>query len=178
MGQQNSKNRLLNESASFNVPKKKEREKSYFEEFITKLLGKVFLTKKSFFGLDTQKIAIIVTPSMKIASVVSSPKKWASKFPQQRQDILDSNTVLDFANEYGFDITFVAPTPQLRSKLYTMFGDVMSEENISESKIKNEYQTVLEELQKSSLPESVKQWAVDNPEKFIQNIEEVKNLIK
>ena len=36
-----SKN-TLHESASFNVPNKKEREKSYFEEFITKLLGRVF----------------------------------------------------------------------------------------------------------------------------------------
>jgi hypothetical protein len=170
--------KILNESASFNMPEKKEREKSYFEEFITKLLGKVFLTKKTFFGMDEQKIAIIVTPTMKIAAVVSSPKKWSSRFPQKRQDILSSDTVVDFANEHGFDITFVAPTPQLRSKLYSMFGDVMQEENISESKKRDNYKVVLEELNKSSLPESVKQWAKDNPEKFIQNIEEVKKLLK
>jgi hypothetical protein len=178
MGSQNNKKKLLNESASFNMPEKKEREKSYFEDFITKLLGKVFLTKKSFFGLDEQKIAIIVTPTMKIAAVVSSPKKWASRFPQQRQDILDSDTVVNFANEYGFDITFVAPTPQLRSRLYSMFGDVMVGENISESKKRDEYEVILEELNKSSLPESIKKWAKDNPEKFIQNIEEVKKLLK
>ena len=170
--------KILNESASFNMPEKKEREKSYFEEFITKLLGKVFLTKKTFFGMDEQKIAIIVTPTMKIAAVVSSPKKWVSKFPQKRQDILNTDTVIDFANEHGFDITFVAPTPQLRSKLYSMFGDVMKEENISESKKRDDYKVVLEELNKSSLPESIKQWAKDNPEKFIQNIEEVKKLLK
>lgn len=170
--------KILNESASFNMPEKKEREKSYFEEFITKLLGKVFLTKKTFFGMDKQKIAIIVTPTMKIAAVVSSPKKWVSKFPQKRQDILNTDTVIDFANEYGFDITFVAPTPQLRSKLYSMFGDVMREENISESTNTNDYKVVLDELNKSSLPESIKNWAKDNPEKFIQNIEEVKKLLK
>lgn len=178
MNPQNNKKKLLNESAYFNMPEKKEREKSYFEEFITKLLGKVYLTKKSFFGLDEQKIAIIVTPTMKIAAVVSSPKKWASRFPQVRQDILDTNTVIDFANEHGFDITFVAPTPQLKGKLYSMFGDVMAEENISESETRKEHEVVLEELKKSSLPDSVKQWAVDNPEKFIQNIEEVKKLLK
>ena len=168
----------LFESASFNVPEKKEREKSYFEEFITKLLGKVYLTKKTFFGMDEQKIAIIVTPTMKIAAVVSSPKKWVVKFPQKRQDILSRDMIIDFANEYGFDITFVAPTPQLRTKLFTMFGDVMQEENISESTERNDYKLVLEELKKSSLPESIKQWAIDNPEKFIQNIEEVKKLLK
>ena len=101
-----------------------------------------------------------------------------SKFPQKRQDILNTDTVIDFANEHGFDITFVAPTPQLRSKLYSMFGDVMKEENISESKKRDDYKVVLEELNKSSLPESIKQWAKDNPEKFIQNIEEVKKLLK
>lgn len=178
MNPQNNKKKLLNESASFNMPEKKEREKSYFEEFITKLMGKVYLTKKTFFGLDEQKIAIIVTPTMKIAAIVSSPKKWAAKFPQNKKDILDSNTVLNFANEHGFDITFVAPTPKLKNKLFTMFGDVMAVENISESKTRNEYDMVLEELKKSSLPESVKQWAIDNPEKFIQNIEEVKKLLK
>lgn len=177
MGYKKSKN-TLHESASFNVPNKKEREKSYFEEFITKLLGRVFLTKKTFFGLDEEKIAIIVTPSMKIASVVSSPKKWVSRFPQKRQDILNSNTVLDFANENGFDITFIAPTPQLSAKLYTMFGDIMDEKNINESNTKYNYSTLFEELQKSSLPESIKQWAKDNPEKFIKNIESVKNLLK
>jgi len=64
---------INNESASFNLPDKKEREKSNFEEFITKLLGKVIFRKESFFGLDVQKMVIIVTPSYKIASVISSP---------------------------------------------------------------------------------------------------------
>jgi len=36
---------INNESASFNLPDKKEREKSNFEEFITKLLGKVIFRK-------------------------------------------------------------------------------------------------------------------------------------
>ena len=177
--QKNQKN-TLHESASFNVAEQEKKgKKSYFEEFITKLLGRVFLTKKNFFWIGRgKKIAIIVTPSMKIASVVSSPKKWVSRFPQKRQDILNSNTVLDFANENGFDITFIAPTPQLSAKLYTMFGDIMDEKNINESNTKYNYSTLFEELQKSSLPESIKQWAKDNPEKFIKNIESVKNLLK
>jgi len=54
----------------------------------------------------------------------------------------------------------------------------MQEENISESTERNDYKLVLEELKKSSLPESIKKWAIDNPEKFIQNIEEVKKLLK
>jgi hypothetical protein len=54
----------------------------------------------------------------------------------------------------------------------------MREENISESTNTNDYKVVLDELNKSSLPESIKNWAKDNPEKFIQNIEEVKKLLK
>ena len=59
-----------------------------------------------------------------------------------------------------------------------MFGDIMDEKNINESNTKYNYSTLFEELQKSSLPESIKQWAKDNPEKFIKNIESVKNLLK
>ena len=111
---------MRNESASFNVPEKKERQKSNYEEFITKLLGKVILTKETFFGLDVQKIVIIVTPSFKIAAVVSNNKKLLGRFPQKKQDILNPEEVISWANENGFEITFVAPTPQLKSRLHIL----------------------------------------------------------
>jgi hypothetical protein len=37
---------------------------------------------------------------------------------------------------------------------------------------------VMEELEKSHLPESVKTWAKENPEKFIQNIETIQEMLK
>jgi len=37
---------------------------------------------------------------------------------------------------------------------------------------------VMEELNKSKLPDSIKEWAKDNPEKFIKNIRHVQNLLK
>lgn len=171
-----TKKHMRNESASFNVPKKEERQKSSYEEFITKLLGKIILTKETFFGLDVQKIVIIVTPSFKIASVLSSPKKWVDKFPQKRQDVLDPETVISWANENGFDITFVAPTPQLKSRLHNSFGDVMVSDVVSENKVRKT--TVKEEIANSGLPDFVKEWAKDNPERFMENINRIKKLLK
>ena len=37
---------------------------------------------------------------------------------------------------------------------------------------------VLEELDKSSLPDNVKKWAKDNPEKFIENIRTIQEMLK
>ena len=167
---------MLNESASFNVPEKKERQKSTYEEFITKLLGKVILTKETFFGLDVQKIVVIITPSFKIASVVSNSKKWFDRFPQKKQDILNPEEVISWANENGFEITFVAPTPQLKSRLHTSFGDVMVSDVVSENKVRKI--NVKEEIENSGLPDFVKEWAKDNPERFVENINRIKRLLK
>jgi hypothetical protein len=164
----------LKESASFQPVEKKEREKSDFEDFITKLLGKIFLTKTSFFGLDTQKIVIIVTPSYKIASVVAAPKKWIDKLPQKRQETLNPELIINWAQENGFEISFNAETPKLKSKLLSSFGDVMVDHTISESV--NSI-NLTEEINNSGLPEFVKQWALDNPEKFKSNINEIKRLL-
>ena len=167
---------IKNESASFNVPENKERQKSNYEEFITKLLGKVILTKETFFGLDVQKIVIIVTPSFKIAAVVSNNKKLLGRFPQKKQDILNPEEVISWANENGFEITFVAPTPQLKSRLHTSFGDVMVSDVVSENKVRK--MTVKEEIESSGLPDFVKEWAKDNPERFVENINRIKRLLK
>lgn len=177
MGQNNKK--LLNESSSFNVPSSsKEREKSYAEEFINKMLGKVILTKKVFFGFDEQKLVIFVTHTLKIASIVSSPSKLVSRFPLVKGDILDGGTVKRWVEDNDFDITFTAQNSQLKLSLYNIFGDVMLDTQVNESKQVKEHETVLEQVKKSSLPESVKKWVIDNPEKFIKNIEEVKKLLK
>ena len=37
---------------------------------------------------------------------------------------------------------------------------------------------MMEEVEKSHLPESVKQLVKDNPEKFIQNIETIQQMLK
>ena len=65
-----NRNHIKNESASFNAPKKVQRKKGKYEDFITKLMGRIFLTKKTFFGLEEQKIVVIVTPSLKIANIL------------------------------------------------------------------------------------------------------------
>ena len=175
----NNKKKLDESAASFSSPQsKKEREKSYAEEFITKMLGRVILTKKVFFGFDEQKIVIFVTPSLKIASIVSSPSKLINKFPLDKGDLMNGELIKRWSEDNGFEISFISQMPQLKILLYKTFGDVMVDNSVNESKEVDEHQIVLNEVKKSSLPESIKQWVIDNPEKFIKNIEEIKNLLK
>jgi len=50
---------------------------------------------------------------------------------------------------------------------------------ITESKNNvNDIVILLDEIRKSDLPESVKKWVIENPEKFKENILEVKKLLK
>ncbi len=170
------KKNIKNESASFNIPKKEERQKSRYEDFITKLLGKVILTKETFFGLDVQKLVVVVSPSFKIAAVVANSKKLIDKFPQKKQDILNPEEVISWAKENGFDITFVAPTTKLKSRLHSSFGDVMVPDVVSENKVRKI--DVNESIETSGLPSFVKEWGKDNPEKFMENIERIKKLLK
>lgn len=174
----NNKN-LFNESALSNTPiSKKERDKSYAEEFITKMLGRIILTKKVFFGFDEQKLVIFVTPSLKIASIVASPSKLINKFPLVKGAVLNGDSVIKWSEENDFNITFTSQNSQLKMSLYNIFGDVMSDNQVNESKQVANRDIVLEQVRKSYLPESVKKWVTDNPEKFIQNIKEVKKLLK
>lgn len=170
----NHKN-IHNESASFNMPEKKGREKGKYEEFILKLMGRIFLTKKVFFGFDEQKIVIIDTPTLKIATIVASPKKQLTSFPFVKNTKLDSGHLKNWAEENGYEITFSTPLPRLKNNLRNELGDVM----ITESKNNvNDIVILLDEIRKSDLPESVKKWVIENPEKFKENIQEVKKLLK
>ena len=173
MGSQN--NKKINESGSFNVPKNNKREKSTFEEFITKLLGRVILTKKVFFGFDEQKIVVFVTPSLKVASVVTSPKKLKYDFPLKKGDTIQGDDLKFWAEDNEFELTFMAPTPPLKLKLYNMFGEVMVEGKINESVEDNNY--MIKKVKESFLPESIKEWIQKNPEKFIESINNIKRLL-
>jgi len=169
MGSTYDKNSNLNESgASFNMPEKKEREKSNFEEFILKLLGRIVLTKSTFFGLENKKIVIFVTPSLKIANVLADPKKLLRNFPLDRNSTLNFDLLTQWAKENSFEITFSSPTPKLKRILSSKLGDVMVESKTESKK----------EVNISILPESIQKWAKENPEKFSENIDRIKRLLK
>jgi len=175
MSQKKPKYRL-SESASFQPKQHVEREKSNFEDFINKLLGKIVLTKKVFFGFDENKIVVIITPSLKIAAVVASPKKLVNEVPVKKGERLDASLLRSWANNNQYDLSFIAPTPKLKTQLYDLFGDSMVSDQILESKISTP-NNLINEVNKSKLPESIKKWVVDNPEKFTENIERIKKLL-
>ena len=50
-------------------------------ELIAKLLGRIRLTKPRMFGLDSQDIVVVISPSMKIFGMRSKPEKTPKLFP-------------------------------------------------------------------------------------------------
>ena len=144
-------------------------------ELIAKLLGRIKLSKPRMFGLDSQDIVVVVSPSMKIFGMKSKPEKLLNSFPFRKGSFLDTKSLSTWARENDYKISFESQVPSLKRQLYLSFGDVMVE---SESQEKSMKIVMMEELEKSQLPESIKKWAKDNPEKFIQNIETIQEMLK
>ena len=146
------------------------------KNILNELLGKIFLKKPTFFGLDEQKIVIIVSPSLKIFGIYSKPERLTNKFPFEIKRFLNVDELVSWAKENDFEITYSAQSPRMKRVLMRLFGtDVMVE---SKKKEKRMDVIVLEELEKSKLPESIKEWARNNPQKFIENLQHVQNLLK
>ena len=144
-------------------------------ELISRLLGRINLTKPRLFGLDSQDIVVVVSPSMKIFGIRSTPSKLIDRFPFRKNSMLDTKELKDWAKENGYTISFESQVPTLKRRLFHSFGDVMVE---SESQEKSMKIVMMEEVEKSHLPESVKKWAKENPEKFIKNIEMIQEMLK
>jgi len=70
-----NKKNSVNESGSYVASKKKKDENDDYKEFVDKFLGKIFLSKSVFFGIDKQRIAILITPTLKIVVISSNPKR-------------------------------------------------------------------------------------------------------
>ena len=149
---------------------------SDIRKIIADLLGKIFLTKKTMFGLDEQQIVLIISPSLKIFDITSRPQKLVSKFPFEKNRILVTDELKKWAKDNGYNISFTSTVPSLNRRMMREFGDVMVEEVLS--KEKELHILVLEELDKSDLPETIKKWAKENPEKFVQNLRDVEKLLK
>jgi len=146
------------------------------KDILNKLLGKIFLKKPSFFGLDEQKITILVSPSLKIFGIYSKPERLTNKFPFEIKRFLNVDELISWAKENDFKISYSAQSPRMKKVLIRLFGaDVMVEAKKKEKQLNV---IVLEELEKSKLPESIKEWARNNPQKFIENLQHVQNLLK
>ena len=144
---------------------------------LSKLLGKIFLRKPTFFGLDEQKITLLVSPSFKVFGIYAKPERLTSKFPFEEQRIINTKDLKNWAKDNDFDITYSASSPRMKRALMRELGDVMVESD-SRNKEKELSVVVMEELDKSHLPESIKEWAKDNPQKFIENLQHVQNILK
>lgn len=144
-------------------------------DLISKLLGRINLSKPKFFGLDSEDIVIVISSSFKIFGLKSKPAKLLDTFPFEKGTLLNPKKLLDWVEKNDYNVTFESQVPSIKRKLFQFFGDIIVESESREKKMKI---FVMEELEKSQLPESVKQWAKDNPEKFIQNIEIIQEMLK
>jgi len=145
-------------------------------DIIIGMLGKIFLTKKTMLGLDENKIVVVVSPSLKIYVVSSYPKRLESKFPFKINEFLDLESLKSWADANGYKVSHQSTTPKLSRKLMTYFGEPVVEADIRNGK--NEKQVVLEQLESSNLPKSIKEWAQQNPEKFIENIKLIQEMLR
>ena len=142
------------------------------------LLGKIFLTKTSFFGLDKQRVVLFVSPSMKLYKIISSPQSLKNKVPFEENKIISTEQIKQWAENNNFQISFDATIPNLRNRLFTEFGDVIVENDDEKRSHKGGIDLIMTEVQNSNLPDSIKEWAKDNPEKFKQNIDRVQRLLR
>ena len=149
---------------------------SDIQSLISNLLGKIFLKKPVFFGMDSYDITIVVGPSMKVYAIHAKPKKLKDEFPFDETKIIDLDQLKTWASDNGYTISFKTDLPQIARRLSSTLGDVMVEGD--HSRQKSLKCIVMEELEQSNLPDNMKEWARRNPEKFIKNIELIQERLK
>jgi len=71
---------------------------SDIQSLISNLLGRIFLKKPVFFGMDTYDITVVVGPSMKVYAIHATPKKLKDKFPftEKRRPFKGLKTALEY----------------------------------------------------------------------------------
>ena len=101
---------------------------SDIRKLIADLLGKIFLTKKTMFGLDEQQIVLIISPSLKIFDITSRPQKLVSKFPFQKNRILVTDELKKWAMDNGYpDATVKDILPAVKKEIKDEFNEFVSQ---------------------------------------------------
>jgi len=149
--------------------KDNEKRLSDIKSLVYSLLGKVYLTKPTFFGLDSDQIILVISPSLKILHIGSTKSKNLKDFPLSVDSNLEGQVLIDWANEKGYVITFEAPTPKLNRQLFYIFSNV-----IKETKQKDFKDYIIE----SKLPNFIKDKALENEEWFKSSLTEIFKKIK
>lgn len=140
------------------------------------LIAKITLRKERFMGLETNKIEIYITPSLKIIRIETKPERLRGSVGLEEKDKLDTQKLKLWADENGYDVTFIAHLPKLKRHLLQIFGDVLqNDDTLSESLSRKRIEVIIKE---EELPDSIKEWAKHNPEKFLQNLQRIRDILK
>jgi hypothetical protein len=143
---------------------------------LTKLLGKIYLTKRKLLGLQQERITIVVSPSLRIFEIKTKPKSLKENIPFQEKKFISLDHLKTWATENGYTIAFFAETPKLKRLLYNELGDLITESD-DEIDSQDNYIVILKEVDESTLPDSVKIWAKENPEKMMENLQRIRKLL-
>ena len=131
------------------------------------MYGKIYLTRPTFFGLDSQQIIIVVSPTLKYY-IGTTKNDLLKNFSQKVDEKLDSEKLMNWYNVNKFVITPKAPTPKLNRKLYFKFSSVIDEN-------KKEFK---DHIIESKLPKNIKNRALADEEWFKTSLKEIFNKIK
>ena len=75
--------------------KDNEKRLSDIKSLVYSLLGKVYLTKPTFFGLDSDQIILVISPSLKILHIGSTKSKNLKDFPLSVDSNLEGQVFVD-----------------------------------------------------------------------------------
>lgn len=147
-----------------------------FLDQVKHLIAKITLTKERFMGMRINKIEIYIAPSLKIIHIETKPEGLIDSIGLEKKSKLDLEKLKLWAQEHDYDVTFEAQYPRLKRHLFSIFGDVMkTDDTLSESLRKRTIQIIINE---EELPDSIREWAYNNPEKFLQNIQRIRDILK
>ena len=147
---------------------------NFLEQF-KNLIAKITLRKERFMGLETNTIEIYITPSFKIIRIETKPERLRNSVGLEEKDRLDTHKLKLWADENGYEVTFIAHLPKLKRHLLQIFGDVLqNDDTLSESLSRKKIEIIIKE---EELPDSIKEWAKNNPEKFLQNLQRIRDIL-
>jgi len=144
---------------------------------LRELLSKITLDRSILFGLSSQEIVIYITPTLQIFKVVCDPKSLRKTFPFEEGKPLNLSLLKDYIDSNKWNISIHAKSPQLRRKMLDHFEDEVINESYQKTTDIEVTLRVIEQVEKSSIPESIKKWARNNPEKFLENLKDVEKII-
>jgi hypothetical protein len=144
---------------------------------LRELLSKITLERDILFGFVNQKITIFITPTIQIFRIVAEPKSLLKTFPFDEGQPLNLSKFVEYIESNKWEVSIHAKSPLLKRKLSDYFDDKIIIESSQKSQDIEVALKVIENVEHSHIPDSIKKWAKNNPEKFLEHLKEVEKIL-